>query len=282
MADTFYREPAEGGDIDNWHDYAMAQMRCGGVGGLSIEAYMTGAVLYLSAGFAHIDDGTVRGAVERTAATVVDYTGVTVGKWGAIELSVAAASVTITVSELADSVDGATIPASVKAAYDYAKNGYYLTATKRLVVVFFRSAAAVIARIVNCEDKRRGFKGIEICSYYNGSAHSEVYIAHRIVTHTAVWNMDTTVSIEVAHGIPALLLKVISISGFLCDQGGSYPIASCGIADNVGNVLASVYHQLSLVNIDNTAVLLARHTGGMFDEATFMSMDVYLDIAYQS
>lgn len=150
MADTFFREPINGGDFNNYHDFVMRQLRCGGRGGLSMELYDNGGSLYLSAGYAGIDDGVTKGTIERTAAGALSIAGVSAGGWGKVEASVSGTSVTFAVSD--------ETPANVIAAYDYMKAGYYLTPDKRVIGYFFKTAGGALGHIVNCESGKSGFK----------------------------------------------------------------------------------------------------------------------------
>ncbi len=157
MADTFYREPTNHGDNNNYHDYVMLQLRCGGRGGLTMELYNSGGSLYLSAGYAGIDDGVTKGTVERTAAAALSIAGISVGTWCKVEVAVSGSAVTYTVLDIAGAVTEHTIPPTVVAAYDYRKAGYYLTASKRIIGLAYKTGAGNLGRIVNPNSNHSGF-----------------------------------------------------------------------------------------------------------------------------
>jgi hypothetical protein len=263
MADTFYREPTNHGDNNVYHDYVMLQLRCGGRGGLTMELYDSGGALYLSAGYAGIDDGVTKGTVERTVAAALSIAGVSAGTWCKVEVSVSGAAVTYAVSDIAGGTDESVIPAAVKAAYDYFKGGYYLTADKRLVGIAFKTAGGLLGRIINCESGKKGFRNIRIIEYLTSAGVRGVAYRNTEVKQIGDWNMDGTISVSFSWASlkisPSSVRYITAL--IIDDSGGLYTIDySAGGLTTSGHILT-----------DTVDLWLWRTGGEAFDAPAFSS-----------
>ncbi len=267
---AFTREPVNHGDAGVYHDYVMAQMRRGGEGGLSCELYNNAGALYLSKGsFGIYDSATpARGACNVTTEGEIDKSGGTAGAWHAVEVSVSGTAGTPTITAIAGATDESTIPASVKAAYQYDKQGYYLTTSKRLLGIVFLRAALALGRIVNCESGGIGFKGIKR-RIVEGTAY---YIAEMIYSLGA-WNMDTTGNLSVQ--LP------FSITSTNIKTWGSISATVAGVA-----VVTSIngYGGLSQyqLNAGIPYLNLSREVAGIFDSATYNAATAYAGIEWET
>ena len=267
MADTFYHEPNVGSDANIWGPYMLMQARVGGRGGLSMELLNTGGALHLSAGYAGIDDGTVKGTVERTADAALSLAGVSAGNWAAIELSIVAGVPTYTISDIAGGDDEWTIPASVKVAYDYMKGGYYLIASKRLIGIAFKTAfAGVLSRVVNCECGKRGFKNVRNIRYVDAAGvETNIYNDTKII-EIGDWNMDSTSYIQIP--IPLWdMMKIRKFSAYVYSD--SPPLGPIDLVVNGG--LVPLFTGMPYLNGTLHMLQLFRVVGGMFDNASYDS-----------
>ncbi len=291
MADTFYREPTNHGDNNNYHDYVMLQLRCGGRGGLTMELYDSGGTLYLSAGYAGIDDGVTKGTVERTAAGALSIAAISVGTWCKVEVSVSGAAVTYTVSDIAGAVTEHTIPPTVVAAYDYRKAGYYLTASKRIIGLAYKTAAGNLGRIVNPNSNHSGFFESPVNTFHaQGAIETDSNI-------DADGNMIAVGTVEAAGGVRAgsagdgaLKEKTVTyiINAWDMDTVQIHDIVitetpsqikeiSAIIWNDAGDRFYDIYHESAVYGtgthgisqIAADTIRLAVKTGGFFDSADF-------------
>lgn len=252
MAFSFLREPIDHGDSNIWASYLMAQIRRGALGALTLELYNNGGALTLSAGYAGIDNGVAKGTIENSAASIIDISSITNSHWAQIELSVSGTVVTLAITEMADT-DRWTIPATVKNAYDYTKQGYYITATKRLVGIVYKTAGAAVGRIVVCENNRFGFRGVEYVDTEIGGVISKSYVAKYYI-ELGAWNMDTTATLQPI-GDLTNARKLIDISTLICEDTIALitPLNRSGFSE---------WWQPNLITLQRTG-------GGLFDSASY-------------
>jgi hypothetical protein len=223
MANNFVRDPIDHGDFNIWLPLMLAGIHAGGIGALSAELYNDGGVLKLSKGNIGIDNGLAqgKGICIIDTITTISTVGMTAGLWHKVEISVSGTACTITILPIVAASDESTIDAVTKAAYDYEKAGYYLTASKRLIGVVFLRAALALGRIANCESGKLGFKGIRVVDYINEAGiKSIVYIA-KLRQAMGDWNMTATNYITITLSIAGILLKNPIISGVIYNDSRS-------------------------------------------------------------
>ncbi len=289
MSNTFVREPIDHGDNNIWHDYIMNQVRRGALGALSMELYDNGGALTLSAGYAGIDDGTNKGTIYCTGANVVSLAAITVGHWAKVELSVSGTSVTISAAELVDT-DETVVPAAIIAAYDFVKQGYYSVATKRLAGIAYKNGAGVLGKVLPCPSGVRwGLKEVSVNSastvHADGAIDSDttVHADGAIDSDSTVtadggvdaggsgtflktkviaigdWNMDTTASLNVAHGLTLAKIRSFDVKVYVDGGAGIYNL-------NVHLDAVQGYYWC-----DSTYVRLFRTALGCFDNVSFQN-----------
>lgn len=271
-----------GGSLNTWGTTLNTLLQAGGIGALTAELYNDGGTLKLSKGKIGINNGVATGigVCIIDTITTISTAGMTAGLWHAIEVSVSGTAVTISITPIVGASDESMIDAATKAAYDYEKTGYYLTASKRLIGVVFLRAALALGRIVNCESGKLGFKGIITEDTYDSTGSIVVrYIAKKIVD-IGDWNMRKTAgggttAKQVTHNIGTRPTGgVVSIIGFIRDDSGSYYHPILGGYPLLGSVnpegLGAVNTmQIKICEIDNSNIVLIATTGSSFDSTNF-------------
>lgn len=259
MANNFVALSVVGGSLNTWGTTLNTLIQAGGIGALTAELYNDSGTLKLSKGKVGINNGVATGigVCIIDTITTISTAGMTAGLWHAIEISVSGTAVTIEITPIVGASDESVIDAATKAAYDYEKTGYYLTASKRLIGVVFLRAALALGRIVNCESGKLGFKGIEIINYYSGGVTTKKYVA-KMRLNIGSWNMVATSAINLAYGfdITAFIEIQTAIVIIISDSGlQAYPILYNGGG-------AFRFTSASSVNISRAA-------GGAFDNTSF-------------
>lgn len=261
---TFTREPVTGGDLGAWAPYLIAQTRGGGLGALSLELYDNGGDLNMREGFAGINDGVTRGMIECTTEGTIDTVGMTANNWHQVEMSVSGASVTLSISAIAGETDESLIPTTVKAAYNAAKQGYYMTASKRLVGVVFLRTALALGTIINCEHGKRGFKDLNEIEEDDSGTRTFFYIKTNSII-LPEWNMDTTASLSLNTGLyctttgtNAFRRRIIDAFVMVIDD--AYQVQSFDGGGYITAVTVTSYIQY---------IVLSRNAGGIFDAALY-------------
>ncbi len=278
---AFTREPINHGDAGVYHDYVMAQMRRGGEGGLSCELYNSSGALYLSKGsFGIYDSATpARGACNVTTEGEIDKSGGTAGLWHAVEVSVSGTAGTPTITAIAGATDESIIPASIKAAYQYDKQGYYITTSKRLLGIVFLRAALALGRIVNCESGKIGFKGIKIIESIDAAGTlSNKYIAS-LIQAIGDWDMDASSNVHLSmynnttfqDNVFSKILRIDTIIFGDVLGVAVHPLRKFLNAVDP-DLIAGGIQNISKESGGSGAIALARRTGGYFDNANYDSV----------
>ena len=88
----------------------------------------------------------------------------------------------------------------------------------------------------------------------------------RKVLNIGDWNMDSTASISVAHGLTAS--KIRGVTGYIRSDSGlsSYPVSLGSVSP------AATDAEVTITQVNSTNVLLSRRSGGVFDMADFDSV----------
>lgn len=284
---TFTREPVTGGDLGAWAPYLIAQTRGGGLGALSLELYDNGGDLKMREGFAGINDGVVRGMIECTTDGTISTVGMTANNWHQVEMSVSGAAVTLSISAIAGETDESLIPATVKAAYNAAKQGYYMTASKRLVGVVFLRTALALGRVVNCENGKRGFRGITEKIQYDGANENIVYIDS--LSYIFTINLDTVPATE--YDFPYyvsnedVLSRIHNFTASIMNNAGTQ---SYHLTANNTAAAGDVLPELSLGKITVSAgkkmhfVRPKVGAGGTFDAAGFNAAQMIVEVTFET
>lgn len=252
MANAFYREPVNHGDFNVYHDFVMNQLRRGPLGALSLKLYDNAGALTLSAGYAGIADGVTIGTVLCTTPGAVSLAAITSGHWATVEFAVNGTSVTISATELAD-VDENVIPASVLAAYDYVKQGYYVVASKRVVGIAYKTGGGTLGTIYTCENGVEGLRGVDA----QGNA-----VPLKKVLNIGDWNMDSSNSVSIAHELTFSKIRNVRALIRRDDDAVHDDLTGTGLG---GTTI------MGGIRCDATNVILTRVTGADFDSANYDS-----------
>lgn len=102
---------------------------------------------------------------------------------------------------------------------------------------------------------------------------------HEIEFTIGDWNMDTSVSVSVAHGLGAAFIYIRGISGMVRSDAGNFIFTLPSFAGGSG-----YENDLCVDTVDATSIYLDRRAGGRFDTSTFSSIGynrgwLYLDMA---
>lgn len=278
---SYTREPTVAGDFAIWGNYLMAQVRRGGEGALSCELYNNSGSLYLSRGHIGINNGSGRGSIECTEAGSINTGGLTANCWAAIEVSVSGVVATLSITSIAGELDESFIPTSIKGSYNYEKQGYYLTATKRLIGIVFLRTALSTGRIVNCEGGKFGFKNIRIVEKHDASGALSLTYLDSVVQAIGDWNMDTSeektvtfpyVSLDAANNF-AQRIKNVFASIYYDSDTAVYTTHTIAQYINLADPFLSNggirYVAVGGAPPYTLTVVLHRRTGGAFDSASY-------------
>ena len=192
---NFYRDPVIGADDNSWGNYVL-QLMADSRGANSCRLYNDAGDLKITAGKIGINDGITAGICDITAETI-DMSGVSSGNWAKIEISVSGTAYTIAAADIAGETTELLIPSIVKAAYDDDKQGYYLTATKRLIGIAWKDSGGNLGLIYNTENCIFGFKETKIIQSVDTSLGlSDIYIL-KLQYDIGDWNMDSNATKQV-------------------------------------------------------------------------------------
>jgi hypothetical protein len=156
MAWTATREATIGGDLDTWGAYEQAHNRLA-LGINTMHVYLKNVasvwVPYLTVGKLGVDDGSQRWVVVNDAEVDLrdwDYPAVQ-SCWVAVEVEVVSGAPVLTVDvHVAGGASGPLVlPPVFLAAYDGAKGGYYMSATKWCVALLWLDASGEVGNIIN-------------------------------------------------------------------------------------------------------------------------------------
>ena len=260
MANTFMRFPIPGGDNNVGATYNEAQLN-GILGILTGKLYNAAGVLTVPICRIGIDNGTYKGIAEIDTVTAVSLAGCSNSTWLAIEMAVSGTAVQFTATDIAGATDPTIIPASVKAAWDGLKGGYYLTATKRLVALAWLNAGGVLLAVVN-------FKGdvpwASQIGLHTGTIHEQDFPGKGFDVTTGPWDMNTTATIDRAHYFSAFSYGIVFIQVKVVDDiNGTSPLYTANDAADPNLLGGGVSHWTT------DFIRLYRRTGGVYDNAAY-------------
>ena len=129
---NFIREPMIMGDPNIWARYENSENRKS-IGTISSYLYTSGELLYLARGKIGINDNTVRGTIIIDTNTLIPLAGLTKENWIKIEITVSNVSINITATNISGETNRNSIPSEFENAYDYEKNGYYISTDRRCI-----------------------------------------------------------------------------------------------------------------------------------------------------
>lgn len=150
MANYFYREAIDGADDEIWAQYEIEQNRAGAIGQLTTRLYDDAGVLKCAIGKIGFDNGSNRGVIDIDTITDIPIAGLTVSRWAQVEISVSGTLPSFEITSIAAAATVSTLPIQLTNNYDETKQGFYITATKRLLGVVWIDGAGNLDGIVNC------------------------------------------------------------------------------------------------------------------------------------
>lgn len=159
MAQTFTRQAIGGSDSGVWDTYELEQDSIN-LGLLSCRLYSNAGALTISPGRIGLDPGATKGIYRNTEAEAISIAGISNGNWFKVELSTVGSVPTVAAADIAGSTDPNIVPAGFTGAYDGEKGGYYITATKRVIAIGYKTAGGALAGILNCKPGSDYFSGI--------------------------------------------------------------------------------------------------------------------------
>lgn len=149
MANTFYREPLDGGDLDNWGRKDQEQPRRS-IGEITCKLFDDSGALKLTIGRIGFDNGSNKGTAYIDTETTISLAGVSNSNWALIELSVSGTTPTIAATDLSGATDESQIYTTFTSFYDPEKGGFYVTATKRVIGLVYKDSGGSLSSILNC------------------------------------------------------------------------------------------------------------------------------------
>lgn len=149
MANTFYQEPIDGGDFDNWGRKDQEQPRRS-IGEITCKLFDDSGTLKVKVGRVGFDNGSAKGTVYIDTETTVSLAGVSNSNWALIEISVSGTTPTIAATDLSGATDESQVYSTFTSFYDYEKGGFYVTATKRVIGLVYKDSGGNLSSILNC------------------------------------------------------------------------------------------------------------------------------------
>jgi hypothetical protein len=252
MANTFWRKPTAGGDLNAWAPYNDAQTDSA-ISLCTSRLFYDAGTLKLSKGKIGIDNGTKKGICLIDTETTISIAALTNSQWAKIEIAISGTSVVISATSLGAGTY--PIPAAFTGAYNAEKGGFHITTTKRCIGVIYKYSDALHA-IVNVDADTYW------CSYFNGLEQKRRGSGFAIPIGD--WNMDSTALVTFANPFSILwsYLPVKAITAFI-------------IADSDAAIGPAAIVEFSARSPDgiwliyNASVVMSRTGGGYFDNADF-------------
>jgi len=149
MANTFYREPLDGGDLDNWGRKDQEQPRRS-IGEITCKLFDDSGTLKLKVGRIGFDNGSSKGTAYIDTETIISLAGVSNSNWALVELSVSGTTPTIAATDLSGATDESQVYTTFTSFYDPEKGGFYVTATKRVIGLVYKDSGGSLSSILNC------------------------------------------------------------------------------------------------------------------------------------
>jgi len=258
MANTFYRKPTIGGDVGAWGPYNDA-LNDASLGVLTGKLYNDAGALKVPVCKIGIDNGTNRGICDIDTVTTISLAGVSNSIWAAIEMSISGTAVTFTATDIAGATDPTIIPASVRAAFDGAKGGFYLTATKRCIGLAWKHTTGVLLAVVNFDGQKIWASEIGL---HTGTIHTQDAPGMGFLLSWSAWNMDTDALFTLTTDFYAFVSAQKECSALVYSNAGVInPITLFGNGADP-TLLAG-----GIVNFSTIGAVLSRRAGGAFDAA---------------
>jgi hypothetical protein len=267
MSNQFFKECIDGGDSGVWGLKELRQNRPS-LGINTCRLYDNAGTLEMTTGIIGIDYGSNRGVtLFDTLTTPIDISGIANSRWFYIELSISGSTPSIIATDTGDSSYW-TLPAVFTGAYDRAKAGYYINASKRCIGMGWKNSTGVLKGVVNVGSIDDHYAGYSTCpttahiyrfeknidstfdtkyvGKYYAIPESSKPATYQLTGGTQVNFTDVDFSPYVPYGVKAI--KVLVMVTMLGD----------GTTDQVFAMMrqkgssATDYHKVELIQIDFT------------------------------
>lgn len=162
MANMFYPEPIIGSDNGVWGAKELRQNRAT-MGLCTAQLYNDAGSLKISTGIIGLNDGSLNGIIDIDTVSTLDFSGVTSGYWFTIEVSRTNITPVFTCTRI-ESATSQSVSPYLDTYYDGRKVGYYITATKRLIGVAWKTGGGALESVFNLLADNRQPGTIDICS----------------------------------------------------------------------------------------------------------------------
>lgn len=169
MANTFFPEPIDGGDIEIWGPKELRQNKIS-KGIMSAKIYDDSGDLKLTVGQIGFDNGSGYGVTLVDTVTTIDISGITASRWFTVELTRVGSTPSFAAFELATDQNPYDLPASIATYYDAEKGGYYRVPTARIVGFGWKATGGTLAGVLNVDSVIEGYSG-----YSTGEIIGHVY-----------------------------------------------------------------------------------------------------------
>lgn len=147
MANAFYKEPTVASDLGIWGSKELRQNQAT-MGLLTAKLYNDSGVLKLTTGVIGFNDGSMNGTFIMDTVETLDFSGVTNGYWFTIELSRTNATPVFTITRI-EAATSQSLSPEINAYYNPLKGGYYMTASKRLIGLAWKTGGGALEAVFN-------------------------------------------------------------------------------------------------------------------------------------
>lgn len=147
MANTFYPEPINNSDLGVWGPKELRQNQAT-MGLITAKLYNDAGVLKMTTGVIGFNDGSMNGTFIFDSVSTLDFSGITSGYWFTIELSRTNTTPVFTCTRI-ESATSQSLSPVIDTYYNPLKGGYYMTASKRLIGLAWKTGGGALEAVFN-------------------------------------------------------------------------------------------------------------------------------------
>lgn len=147
MANTFYPEPINNSDLGVWGPKELRQNQAT-MGLITAKLYNDAGVLKMTTGVIGFNDGSMNGTFIFDSVSTLDFSGITSGYWFTIELSRTNTTPVFTCTRIEAATSQSLSPV-IDTYYNPLKGGYYMTASKRLIGLAWKTGGGALEAVFN-------------------------------------------------------------------------------------------------------------------------------------
>jgi len=226
-------------------------------------------VLTLTPGFIGINDGDIK-SFSIPSNVIINIAGITAGHWGIVELEDSGGTPIFSATELTET-DPTAIPVTFKNSWVSAKSGFYITATKRIIGIFYNDATPALAGIVNVSNNSFGYSGkvfinTDQTEYYNIIKTKEYYSC-RVEMQINNWNMEADIERNKSHVFGVKYKDFRNISVLIRNDDDTLLLPLNGFLNIADPFLLAG----GIGSISSSTISMKRRSGGVFDSTLYNS-----------